>query len=132
MNAMLNPPQALDALVGREYGFKGRKIRNTNRALIAVESAGIPLVEFNRNLARGAIVAVYAMMHSAEEVDSALAKKNGINAAALAYAETLTPEELGEAAAIFADCANRFFASIATYKAEGTPEGNDRAAAASS
>lgn len=113
-----NPQPAIDALVGREYEFLGRKVRNTNLALIALAKVGISLAKIEERAFEAMPIVAYAITHKTAEVWSALSSAEGIVPVALEFCEDLSPEDLGEAMAIFRDSLLRFNRSMVSYSTE--------------
>ena len=123
-----NPAPALDAVTGKVYAFRGQQIRNTNAAMLAIYRLGYRLEEIEAKAMEMMPIIVYAMCVPADEVYNQLAAGELEKAAWLYYSE-VTPEESGEAMAIFADCMRRFHASMTHYTSEHS-EKNRQAAAA--
>lgn len=122
-----NPQPALEAVVGKEYSFRGKTLRNTNAAMLALARLGFRLEDFNTRSLEMAPIVVYAMCIPAGAVYDQLASGEYEKAAWTYYAE-VSPEEAGEAVAIFADCLVRFHKSMTQYSSETA--GKNRQAAA--
>lgn len=126
-----NPQPALDALVGRVYEFKGRTIRNSNMAMLALAKCGVPLEEVQRRPFEALPVAIYAMMQPAGECLQRLALgAEAFRASASEWFDAqVSAEEHGEALAILTECIERFAASLTRYHARDAKSGNSPAAA---
>lgn len=126
-----NPEPAVDALVGRVYEFKGRKIRNSNMALIALTKCGVPLEQFQARVFEAVPIAIYAMTHDVAEVLDLLAssEKDFRKEALRAFAEEFSEEESAEATGIVCDCIGRFSRSLTQYRSRHGNAGNRQAAA---
>lgn len=126
----VQPLPAVEAFAGRVYEFRGRKIRNTNAALLALCAVGIPMESVRAHIADGASVVVWAMCEDPEKVFDAISTPNRLRVEALKFCSELSPEEMGEAVAIFVDALKRFEESATRYidKLAGNTAGNSRAA----
>lgn len=91
-----NPQPALDALVGKEYEFRGQKIRNTNAAMLALSRMGFRLEDFQAKAHEMMPIVIYAMVRSADYVYDALAKGT-FEKEAWMYCAEVSPEESGQA-----------------------------------
>lgn len=125
-----NPQPALDALVGRVYEFRGKKIRNSNMAMLALARSGFDLDALETHILEARCVMAFAMLHGVRETLDALAAEGGLMPRALEFCADFTEEELGEITAIFVDCVRRFRESMTAYHARGGSAAGNRAAAA--
>lgn len=122
-----NPEPALDAVTGKIYTFRGQKIRNTNAAMLAIYRLGFRLEDIGTKAVEMMPIIVYAMCIPADKVYDQLAAGELEKAAWLYYSE-VSPDEAGEAMAIFSDCMSRFHRSMTHYTSESSGK-NSRAAA---
>ena len=122
-----NPQPALDALVGKEYEFRGQKVRNTNAAMLALARLGFRLEDFQTRAHEMLPIVIYSMVRPADHVYDALAKGE-LEKEAWMYCAEVSPEESGLAMAIFTDCLMRFHKSMTHYASEHSGK-NLRAAA---
>lgn len=117
-----NPEAAIDAIVGKVYTFRENEYRGTNACLMALARAGIELVDIEKNLFNAGAVGVYVLtlQEDPKAVRRALslATEDLITAAQNASADW-SPEDMGTAAAIVLDIAQRFTTSFTKYANEG-------------
>lgn len=125
-----NPAPAMDALVGRVYEFRGKKIRNSNMAMLALARSGFDLDALEARILEARCVMAFAMLHGVRETLDALAEDGGLMPRALEFCEDFSEEELGELTAIFVDCVRRFRESMTAYHARGSSAAGNREAAA--
>lgn len=126
----LQPLPAVEAFAGKSYEFRGRKIRNTNAAMLALCAVGIPMEAMREHLVDGAPVIVWAMCEDSGKVFDMLSEPARLRGEALRFCAEFTPEEMGEAVAIFIDALKRFEESATRYveKLAVNDSGNSRAA----
>lgn len=126
-----NPQPALDALIGRVYTFKGKKIRNSNMAMIALAKCGIPLEDVRTRSFEALPIAIFAMTRDVPETLELLSQgADAFRVAAMEYFSTeVSAEEHGEALGIFSECMMRFGESLTRYHSQGASSGNSEAAA---
>lgn len=113
-----DPQPALDAAIGKTYEFRGQQLRNTNAAMLALARLGYRLEDFAKKAHEMAPVVVYAMVRTPLEVYDALAQ-GSYERDAWAFYAGISPEESGQAMAIFTDCLVRFHDSMTRYTTEG-------------
>lgn len=116
-----NPQPAVEALCGRTYTFRGKDIKNTNAAMLAVARCGVPLDKLQERMFEALPVAAWAMLSDVKEVAATLGRAETIYPKAVEFCADFTPEEMGELAGIYFDAISRFIGSFTSY----TPP-NDR------
>lgn len=111
----LNPQPAVEALCGRVYEFKGKEIRNTNAAMLAVARCGVPLDKLQERMLEALPVAAWAMLSDVKEVAATLGKAETIYPRAAEFCAQFSPEEMGTLAGIYFDSISRFIGSFTSY-----------------
>ncbi len=109
-----NPKTAINALMPKTYEFKGKRVHNSNLAMIALEQCGFSLSTLSTKSAQAASLVAYVFTHEEAEVIDSLSDGTLKNKALLEVS-SYTTEEFAKAVSIFADCITRFNQSITDY-----------------
>lgn len=112
-----NPKPAIDALVGKEYSFRGRPLKFSMACFFALESAGIPLSQMDAKPIETAAIVFYAASKPKELVWNVI-RRGVIAQAAAELADTLSPAEFIEAKSVADAMLSDYLASVATYRGE--------------
>lgn len=121
-----NPQVAIRAITGRAFHWRGKSVRNCNLALIALQRLGLVGEVVKQRIVEAASVLAYVLSHREtaydDLADGTLLRK------AISEADDYTPEELGQAVAMFGECMERFGDSAAVYSDPNAPANPPEAA----
>lgn len=112
-----NPKPAIDALVGKEYSFRGKPLKFSMACFFALESAGIPLASIEAKPIETAAIVFYTASKPKELVWGVI-RRGEVARAAAELADTLSPGEFLEAKAVADAMLNDYLLSVATYRGE--------------
>lgn len=127
MEASTNPPQAVDAVLGKEYVFRGKALRFSMACFFALEKAGIPLDKFDESPITASAVVLYAASAPKEKLWSVL-RRGLIVQTAEEFASKLSPAEFLSGKDVVVEMISDYVASVATYSS-GDAEKNPRTVA---
>lgn len=130
MEASENPPQAVDAVLGKEYLFRGKPLKFSMACFFALEKAGIPLSRFDECPITASAVVLYAASAPKEKMWSVL-RRGLVVQAAEEFASKLSPAEFLAGKDVVVEMISDYVASVATY-ASGDGEKNVRTVAEAS
>lgn len=121
-----NPASGLDALCGKSYTFKGKEVKATNAALLAVARAGIPIEKMSQRLFEAVPIAAWAMYSELNDVVPLLSNPEKLKETAYRFfCEEMNEEDFGAAMSIVTDGLLRFEKSFTQYENRNHKGGSD-------
>lgn len=110
----INPPDAVDAVLGKEYTFRGKKIKFSMACFFALEKAGIPISDIDEKPIESAAVVLYVATKPKDTVWSVM-QRGVISRAAAEFADTLSPAEFLAGKNVAIEMIGDYLKSVASY-----------------